>query len=312
MSTVRYYRWDDAGAPTLTGEVGSLTNLLRKCLVGTAGTAYGSKAAAGWSEEFAGAAANIAVFRNSGSAGGCECCVRINDNAPGSAGAKEAQVLVYAAMTDVDTGTLGTAATWFRKSATANTTARKWLVVADERTAWVYSFDTGDPNASYFWDASLHGFGDIDSIDAPENGNRYFVLGRVTQNDEGGGAMSCFTGFQSFGNSLQVAKSDGLAAPEQCTFIMRPETSFGGSNPAMPVTISGDLVFVGPPVFFPASKVLRGALRGLSLAMTRVEGLADGGLVPGSTSAVLVCGMTSSSAGLYNAFGASIDTVGPW
>lgn len=312
MSTVRYFRHDDVGAPTLTGEVGSLTNLLRKCLVGVAGIAYGSKPSAGWTEEFIGAAANIAVFRNNEAEGGCGCCVRINDNAAGTGGPREAQVLVYAAMTDVNAGTLGTAATWFRKSATANTTARKWLVVADERTAWVYSFETGDSGANNFWDTSLHGFGDIDSSYAPEDGNRYFVLGRSSQNNNGGGQMDCFSGQQIFSDSLQVAKFNGLASPERCVFIMLPGASFGGSNPAMPVTISGDLVFVGLPLFFPASKVLRGALRGLSLAMTRVEGLADGELVPGSTSEVLVCGMASSWANLNSAFGASIDTVGPW
>lgn len=53
-STVRYYRYDDAGAPTITGQVGSLTTLLRTVLVGTAGIAYGSKPSAGWTEQFAG------------------------------------------------------------------------------------------------------------------------------------------------------------------------------------------------------------------------------------------------------------------
>ena len=37
--TVRVYRWDDASAPVLTGEVGKLAALLKACLV----TGYGAK-----------------------------------------------------------------------------------------------------------------------------------------------------------------------------------------------------------------------------------------------------------------------------
>ena len=46
--TVRVYRWDDASAPVLTGEVGKLAALLKACLV----TGYGSKTAAGWSNPY--------------------------------------------------------------------------------------------------------------------------------------------------------------------------------------------------------------------------------------------------------------------
>lgn len=41
--TVRVYRWDDASAPTLTGQLGSLITLLDAVLV----NGYGSKTAAG-------------------------------------------------------------------------------------------------------------------------------------------------------------------------------------------------------------------------------------------------------------------------
>ncbi|MGE3907973.1 MAG: hypothetical protein AB7K36_01385, partial [Chloroflexota bacterium] len=59
MTTTRIYRSTDSGAPVLTGQAGSLLNLLDKCLV----DGYGSKAAAGWSRPYTGT--NKTAYRNS-------------------------------------------------------------------------------------------------------------------------------------------------------------------------------------------------------------------------------------------------------
>src|SRR5690606_21289348 len=103
----RYFRWDDASAPTLSGTAGSLLELLRACLVGTDGVAYGSgeneKLAAGWTEEFTGT--NVAVFRNSLAAGGTGDYFRIDDNGIAVGGAREAMLTAYNTMSDIDTGT---------------------------------------------------------------------------------------------------------------------------------------------------------------------------------------------------------------
>ena len=55
--TVTVYRSTDTSAPVLDNTVGSLINLLDKCLV----SGYGSQTAAGWSKPFTGT--NLAAFQ---------------------------------------------------------------------------------------------------------------------------------------------------------------------------------------------------------------------------------------------------------
>lgn len=154
MTTTRIYRSTDTGAPTLTGEVGSMYALLRACLVGTSGIAYGTgpneKAAAGWSVAYSDPSGNKIALQNSVAEGGTGMVLRIDDNGSGSAGAREALCAVYSSMSDIDTGNDRTPASavvsvgsvW-RKSNTLNGTARAWTIVADELTVYVCLHDDG-------------------------------------------------------------------------------------------------------------------------------------------------------------------------
>jgi hypothetical protein len=139
MATTHEYRSTDSGAPVLDGLVGSLVNVVRTCLKGTSGIAYGSKAAAGWTEPFSGT--NKATFRNSLAAGGSGCHVRIDDNGSGGLGGREAFLRVFKTMSDVDTGTDPTPTVaqltsgfTITKSDTASSAARPWILWADELT----------------------------------------------------------------------------------------------------------------------------------------------------------------------------------
>lgn len=312
MSAIRYYRWDDAGAPTLSGTVGSLTALLRACLVGTAGVAYASKPSAGWTEEFIGAAANIAVFKNSAADGGCECMVQVNDNAVGAGLAREARVVVYATMSNISTGTNGTAPLWINKSATASTLARKWFVVADARTAWVYAFDTGE--GTWGGNASLLGFGDLESKLPASSANRYFCTGRQYENQNPGaqGLGWCTVAEVA---SLQVANPTGTTAPVAAYGITTP---FVGSRPigssvmgpgADPET--GDYLLQRYPPLFNGYKYI-GLLRGLYIPFGNFQALTQGAFVPGSTSMVVVRGNTNNNNNDFFVFNAAVDAVGPW
>lgn len=146
MTTTRYFRWDDPGAPAVTGQVGSGIAWLKACLVGDgSGVAYGTggdtKMAAGWSLEFEDVGNHVAVFRNSVAAGGSGCYLRVDDNGTGVGGAREMLVRLYGAMTDVNTGTdetptaaqLASSIVW-RKSISLDGTSRQWVLVADELT----------------------------------------------------------------------------------------------------------------------------------------------------------------------------------
>lgn len=146
MTTTRRYSSTDPGAPTLTGEVGSLASLLKLLLVGTGGVAYGSgpdqKAAAGWTAHFE--TGNKIAFRNSLAEGGTGMYLRVDDGGTGSAGAREALCRCYSAMSDIDTGsdTIPPTGSYvnggvIRKSDTLNTTARRWHVRCDELTLYI-------------------------------------------------------------------------------------------------------------------------------------------------------------------------------
>ena len=320
MSTVRYFRWDDAGAPSLTGEVGSLTSLLRKCLVGTSGIAYGSKPSAGWTELFAGAASNVAVFVNRFADGGSECCVRVDDNAPGAAGAREAAITTFSTMTDINTGLDALPQQWCRKSATANSSARKWLVIADGLTAWVYVFATGDVGPEYAWDTSLLGIGDYAPFAATNY--RYFQFGRLYQNREYGGDQPAFRYGHAAGGISAMPVTGVGAVLDLC---VSPPTNrndtvvFGGAN-AMPNPDprSGKTLFISNPLLqvAPQSSEVYGWLRGIYLPLNNLTAghqTTRGTAIGGDASKILaIFAGGGYQSGLSDAACIALDSVGPW
>lgn len=174
---VTVYKSTDGSAPVLTGEVDKLCLLLRAILV----DGYGAKAAAGWTETYDGA--NKKVFRQGG---GNQLYLRVQDDGPGAGGAKEARITGYETMSDVDTGTGpmptaaqgvgGIAMVVARKSATADTTARAWICVADNRTLYFFAA-TGDTANAYIGFA----YGEFYSFLAAD-GYRVHIIGRDTEN----------------------------------------------------------------------------------------------------------------------------------
>lgn len=165
MAAPTVYRSSDASAPSLTGTAGDLVNLLDKCLV----SGYGSKTAAGWVRKtaFAGNGSTRAVFQQGA---GNQFFLDVDDRGASSgltgASGKEAAIRGYEAMTDVSTGTnpfpttaqVAAATANWRKSATADATARGWVLIADDRTVYLFVSD-GDTTSykPYF-------FGDVYSM----------------------------------------------------------------------------------------------------------------------------------------------------
>jgi len=132
--TVRLYTSTDASAPTLTGQAGSLNALLYACLV----TGYGTQTAAGWTRPYNDAGSNTAAFRQPGRA---QAYLQSADGGPGAGSYREARWRGYATMSAYNAGTepFPTAAQmanglFVRKSDTLDTTARPWILLADENT----------------------------------------------------------------------------------------------------------------------------------------------------------------------------------
>jgi hypothetical protein len=135
---------------------------------------------AGWTKPFTGT--NKAVFRNSATAG-TGFYLNVQDNGPGAGAAREARVWGYEVATAQDTGTgqFPTAAQrasglFVRKSATADSTARPWVIVADETVFYLF-VECGD-NVSTTVNFM---FGDIFSYKASDT-YRCMIIGRTTEN----------------------------------------------------------------------------------------------------------------------------------
>lgn len=167
---VTVYSSTDASAPTLTGQVGSLTALLDAVLV----NGYGTKPAAGWTRAYNGTnksaylqAANLARHY-----------FRVEDAASGTVTlAREARIKCYEAMTTIDVGTgpYPTSTTYYyvTKSASVDATARPWVVVADQYTMYMFVKTGQFPGWSGF------SFGNYFRLDAAfAMGN--LLIGRVT------------------------------------------------------------------------------------------------------------------------------------
>lgn len=91
------YAWTDPGAPQLyCSTAGCYTNILDACLVGTSGTAYGSKASMGWTIEYTGT--NHRAYRQP--TGTSQFYLSVNDNT-----ATYLYLRGYEAMSDLTTGT---------------------------------------------------------------------------------------------------------------------------------------------------------------------------------------------------------------
>jgi hypothetical protein len=181
MAQFTIYQNTDGSAPTLSGTVGSLVALLDACLV----NGYGAKAAAGWTKPYTGVAK--AVFRQGAGSNGMY--LRVQDDAPGAGGAKEARITGYEAMTTVDAGTNpfpsaaqgvgGIAMVVARKSITADATARTWLVAADSRTAYVLI--KSEAAVGVAGDYYCFGFGEFFSFQLNDP-YRVLIMGRTSEN----------------------------------------------------------------------------------------------------------------------------------
>lgn len=160
---------------TLTGQVGSLITALDAILV----------TGAGWTKAYSGT--NKAAYYNN-AASAAHCYLRVDDNATGTGGAKEALATGYETMSDVDTGTgpfpttaLGAggtiAALPFRKSASADGTVRDWIAYADAATIHFFCH-SGDVAGGY----SSFSFGKFDSKSITDTWCNW-IVGNYTQNN---------------------------------------------------------------------------------------------------------------------------------
>lgn len=273
MPTV--YKSSDTSAPVLSGTVGSLIGVLDACLV----NGYGAKAAAGWTKPFSGT--NTAVYQPSAGH-----YLDVDDNAAGTAGAQEATVRGYETMTAVATGTnpfptvaqRAAPGEFIRKSATANSTARAWLLLADGTTFYLFIL-SGD-----FTSYQSFGFGRFYSLTASDT-YRSIILGHTASGSAaasgldsgslGSGTTSAATGV--FTPRVRAGTGTSVNAGLLGIGTSLYSTPFNGPNPGDGL-IYLSRIFVTDAL---ATNGLRGFLRGVYQLITAI-GLNDGDTFAGS------------------------------
>lgn len=285
MSQFTIYNSADAGAPTLNGTAGSLISVLDACLV----NGYGAKAAAGWTKAFSGT--NKAAYKMGAGTG---FYLRVQDDAPhATALGREARVLGYETMTDVDTGSgsfgafVSSSYGICRKSSTADATARSWMVFADSRTCYLFVL-TGDSTGYYY---TLL-FGDIYSLASGDVWN-CAIFARATENssqDSVGGGLGTNqwlgqSGVNSATNGFAMARTFGGGAGAifvgihgdvgKCQIAGANQMSAKGYVPSP--NGSDNAYYLSPIwVFEAASAVIRGRLRGIYHLLHLASGFSDG------------------------------------
>ena len=325
MSSPVFYQSTDTSAPVLTGTAGDLINLLNKCLV----TGYGSQAAAGWTMPYtvAGSPTVQAVFRPGS---GVQHYFHVDDNSPNvTAAGKEAQFRGSEGATGFQAGitnyfpttaqiALGSGLV-IRKSATADSTARAWKIVADDRTAYIFIV-TGD--GGYLCAA----FGEFYSILNSTDLYRSFVIGRTSANSASAspdlfGDQS--TTFATLGGHYIPRAYTGTGGAQAFgkfgDFIRGGASNFGaGTGVANPNGADGGLHIV--PIHLLetfAANCVRGRMRGIAQVCQTSATFTDGDSILGDPASAYsgrtftyVKGLVSSTS--FNTGGISADLSGPW
>ncbi|RLC34252.1 hypothetical protein DRH14_03375 [Candidatus Shapirobacteria bacterium] len=208
MTAPAVRRWDDASAPLLTGEAGSLIALLDAVLV----NGYGAQAALGWTKEYLGS--NKAAYRNS-PVNGTGFYFRFDDDRVNK---ESAHCRGYESMTDIDTGS-GTFPTtddlFIWKSNSQNSTARPWVVYGDDCGFWllIYANYTATGGDTY---CNIHWIGDFISF-VPGDGYASGIGGCVSEGNDNNSYMGSIRAINiapstSHGPLYAARPSDGTGA----------------------------------------------------------------------------------------------------
>lgn len=223
------YQSTDPGAPALTGQAGSLINLLRALLVTGYGAGPTTKPGLGWTEAFT--ATNKAVFRNS-PATGSGTYLRVDDSGGGSTGGREALLRAYEGMTSVDAGTgpsptavqSATGVIWVKSSA-ADSASRAWRAIGTERDLFLFVAVHGVAGAY----APFAVF-DVRSR-IPSDRHSFLISGENRTNAPTS---------EGYRGALRPRGSLSDAIAEPWAFLLRGYTLVPGAQPAAFIRGSGD------------------------------------------------------------------------
>ena len=287
---IKFTSSDSGGPGSITGAAGSLLAVLDACLTGSLGSSYAiaHAAALGWTKPFANSG-NIGCYKQGAGAG---LGLVINDDGPnGTSTYKEAWATGWESVagvgSPVGTGTgqfptpaqLGTTGqVVIRKSATADSTARSWVLFADASTFYLF-VQTGDTSTMYY----AFGFGDFYSLDSTSDAYRVFISGGSTANsatvtnygmditsslNAAVVGMYCPRSYSGSGTSIALGKHGDTAKANASTTLLG-----GVVNPNAP----DSSLYLSPVwVTESATSAIRGQLRGFYHQLHPIAGFTDG------------------------------------
>jgi hypothetical protein len=267
MTQATIYRDSDGSAPQLTGETGKLTDLLKACLV----DGYGSKSAAGWTREYYDDTTKTAVFKPGA---GPAHYWQVQDNGPGAGTYKEARSRGYVSMTAYNSGSepFPTVAQYangqfIRKSNTANSTVRNWVIAADDRTCHLF-IDAGDASAYYlhYMFGQFNSWKDSDAyntchaMNVAENNTSYNGTAHpsscVRRNSAGYDTLAVPRAYTGLSGAVQVGFQELWIFGNNGTGVY-----FGGSGATYPYPVDGSLLI--SPIWIHEGGLYRGRVRGI-------------------------------------------------
>lgn len=304
--TVTVYRFDDAEAPILTAEAGSIVALLDACLV----NGYGAKPGAGWSKPFADV--NKGVYQQGAGSNGFFLQV-------------DGTVLNYpifrgfTAMSDLVTGT-GQFPTTLQmanglravNSASNDATPRPWLIAADSKRFYLYIGyqDTIAVGLATTVPGQIVFFGDIISYLANDAYHTMLIAstGMSTSTSSFGAGHVYYSGLAGHYIARNIAQAtESVNYTKMCDSRgIYPSTSaqsMGLSGTPYPDGITGGMLLSPVWVIEPANILTRGYMPGLwapmhplpAIAGSTFEGTLNGG-VSGKTFINLNCSRTGNMA----------------
>lgn len=258
MAAPTVYRWDDGNAPVARGERRSLCDILFACLV----TGYGTKQGAGWTREYVNATFDKAAFRNSPVTG---TGFYLQVDGLGAANAYQSKVQGFEAMTSENNGlfpfTPG-ALNPIETSNAAGTTARPWILIADDRAFWFscWTSSTTTPGNSDIGKSELF-FGDIIKY-KPDDAYASMLMASYSQYGHYVG-MAGPDGTIGTGKGMP-RKLDGLATPVVPALIRGggPGMDSIPGGAGMAYTPGGPLLITRPHINDGAAYTIRGWLPG--------------------------------------------------
>lgn len=275
MSAPIVYAASDPSSPILNGTPNEFVDLLDKCLrVG-----YPGKAPAGWLKTFVGT--NKATFKPTVAN---QFTLRVLDHQLTS-GIRWASLRGYETVTDVDTGsqpfpTPAQLGSGIQLNYNVGSVARPWVVIADDRTVYVFTDPNGNGTYYGFWFGDFYSYVPVDSFRTGIAGmittaNDLFgrELVHVGQLSEGHYIARAFNGL---GESLQVGKHSDFS-----WYLGSGDTTLRGTIP-YPDPISGGIVLAPLYLHEQAQPTIRGKLRGLWYWCHPTAGIADRAVFSGA------------------------------